>query len=348
MISVLRGGEWIPFITQHHLEEIACYENESAFFRRLEFISQFPFISYLRPQHEGANVGGMVDVQDHEIAFVADNSGVSHEDVLKAVRPAIRNGYGSGVQFYRENSEWWKYFRVHFAEESRRQKSSIANLSHFKSPYAERRIWPENLQARPITEHGATQHYEKQARWLEDQIHRHGDCRYIDPKAAADALMRETLNETLSDINEPNSYEAILLRCGIKRERLPAKATVEDACYEGIFLSQLGVYARRLKRDRDELTAKVRKEQIPSWVIWKELDSRTHQFPAEIGNVNDKHIATFGLYIDLVDVDKRTAELIQQSARKSPLCAKVLNRIPTNRGAKGLVEAMKRISKGAT
>src|ERR1039458_7078643 len=87
----------------------------------------------------------------------------------------------------------------------------------------------------------------------------------------------------------------MLKRDGVSRDRLPKNPTWEDEGYEAIFVAQLGVHARRLLRNKEELLQLVRKEQIPAWVIWEAVDRRMKRMErAEIGNVNDKHILNFG------------------------------------------------------
>jgi hypothetical protein len=92
----------------------------------------------------------------------------------------------------------------------------------------------------------------------------------------------------------------------------------------------------------DELVRSVRKEQLPSWLIWQEIDRRMKQFPrAEIGNVNDRQILSFSPYIDVLNVDKRVAELLRQAATSHEILNRVYQRIPPGRGFKGLVDHLK-------
>lgn len=344
MLSVFRGGEWIPYVTLHHLEEIACHESDIVFNRRFEFISNLPFVGYLRLPHEAANVGSIVDVQQAEIEFLADHLGACHNEVLNAVKPKMRNGYCSGAQFRSENLSWWEFFRENFAEGARRQRSDISNLTHFPTTDLKQRIPAPGAQTRALSEEGAVEHFSRLARRLEHKIRSDGDCRNIDPKAAAENIMWESLKETLQDMKSGRAdlFEASLERDSVKRERLPARATVEDVNYEAVFVAQMQVYARRLGKSRDELLAKVRKEQMPSWSVWHELDSRIKQLPrAEIGNVQDKYIASFGVYVDLIDVDKRIAELLRQASKTNSLCLMVFQRVPKKRGIASLLDAMK-------
>jgi len=80
----------------------------------------------------------------------------------------------------------------------------------------------------------------------------------------------------------------------------------------------------------------------PSWLVWQEIDRRLRQLPrAETGNMHDKYAASFGLYVDILNVDKRIADIIRQAARICPLLKILHERIPRQRGFDGLVLALR-------
>jgi hypothetical protein len=71
------------------------------------------------------------------------------------------------------------------------------------------------------------------------------------------------------------------------------------------------------------------------------LDQRIKQFPkAEIGNTNDKHIAGFGLYVDILNVDKRITHLLRQAGPSHELMLQVYKRVPERPGLSGLLDAL--------
>ncbi len=118
--------------------------------------------------------------------------------------------------------------------------------------------------------------------------------------------------------------------------------TNDDVGYEGIFVKQQEVIAEQLLQNKEELIARVRKEVVPSWVVWQEVDRRIKKLPkAESGNVNDKHMVGFGPYVDVINVDKRIADALRQASRKHSLLKLIYDRVPKRRGFIGLVEAMR-------
>jgi len=57
--------------------------------------------------------------------------------------------------------------------------------------------------------------------------------------------------------------------------------------------------------------------------------------------MHDKYAASFGLYVDILNVDKRIADIIRQAARTYPLFKILHERIPKRRGFDGLVLALR-------
>ncbi|MEK7683914.1 MAG: hypothetical protein AAB466_00675 [Verrucomicrobiota bacterium] len=292
---------------------------------------------------EEGNVGDSFYLRDYEIEFLAAHPNATHDEVIEAVRPKVRSGFYSGTQLVSKNLQWWEFFRRNLAAETRRQKANIANLTHFPTPDGKSRIPAHDEIVKACSEQEAAARLNRLARWLECQIVEHGDCRDINPGLAATSLMKETLQELLPGLATGRGFfDAVLKRYGVERDRLPVNARVQDVGYEAIFAAQMGVHARRLLKNKAELLSLVRKEQVPSWCVWQELDCRIKQFTsAEIGNVNDKHIAAFGLYVDLLNVDKRIAELLRQAGSSPGLLLQVYKRVPRKHGLSGLLDALK-------
>ncbi len=346
LLAMLRSGDWIPYFTWHHLEELISHENADVFKRRADLLARLPHLAHLRQPGNAPcpYMGSATDVRDYEITFLADHPGESHQEVVGAVWSYVRGGFCSGEEFIKANMDWWCIFRPYLAEVTRIRKEQVANTTHFPTTDLKRRLPAKGQSPGPCSPEESAKRYAALARQLEQKIIECGDCRNVDPKAAASKLMREAYEDTLPLLKSGGDFiDEMMKRDGVSRDRLPPKPTVEDMCDEAVFVAQMGVHARRLLRPKDELLRLVRKEQIPSWLIWREVDRRLKQLPrAEVGNINDKHILAFGPYVEVVNVDKRIADLLRQAAHDHDLLSRVYERVPKARGLAGLIAHMKK------
>src|SRR6266404_9646267 len=83
LCTILRSGDWIPFVTWHHLEELISHENDDVFRRRLDFFDDLPHLAYLKLREDGPDVGCVVDVRDFEITFITRHQRASHDEVIQ-------------------------------------------------------------------------------------------------------------------------------------------------------------------------------------------------------------------------------------------------------------------------
>ena len=342
--TLLHSGDWIPYVTWHHLEELVSHENDAVVKKRLDFIAEFSHVAYLRQTRDGPNLGSGMDVRDCEIAFLVDHPNASHDEIIEGVRPIVRSGFCSGREFLADNAEWWEFFRTYLAQQSLARKEEIVNLTHFPTSNMKERLPGPGQSPPPRSGEEGVKHFTRMASRLERKIRDHGDCRRVDPKVAARRLMREAYDETLPILKEGGDFvDGMMKRDGVSRDRLPINPTFEDMAYEGIFVGQMGVHARRLLKNKEELLSIVRKERLPAWVVWQEVDRRLKQLPnAQLGNLNDKHLLDFGLYVDVINVDKRIADLLRQAAGGHPLLRRVYGRIPQGRGMSGLLKHLQK------
>jgi hypothetical protein len=343
LIEIFRAGNWIPFVTYHHLEEIACHQGDDIFEKRIDFFAQLPCIAYLRQPEQSPDVGSILDLRSYEIDFLDRHPGATHEDVVDAVRPKVRSGFCSGQDFVANNLKWWRFFRNRLADHVRRHKAKVANLTHFPmaDPKEKFLSLPGRGRVRPREE--ARRKFEEMAGLLERRIRQDGDCRNIEPAVAATRLMQESFDTIRSPAATGDRFlDQLLENLGIRLDRLPRDPRNEDVGYEGIFVAQMEIHAEQLLRNKAELLETIRKEAIPSWVVWQEIDRRIRKLKrAEIGNLNDKHIPAFGLYVDVLNVDKRIAEILRQAAKAHTLLGQVYAAVPNERGFSGLLTRLR-------
>lgn len=342
LLQVFRAGDWIPYVTWHHLEEFFCHANLGVFRARVELLFNLPHLAFIRQGRASPGepfAGTVLDIRDYEVSLLLKHPSAPYADVISDVWPLARGGFSTGEAFVNENLRWWEFFHAVLAIPTRLRKEEVANLTHFPTTNIKELLPPPGKSGKPLSAQASAKHFARMAEQLAKRVRASGDCRHVDPRAAAHQLMREAYEESLPLVKPGEDFmDAMLRRDGVSRDRLPRAATVEDMGYEAVFVAQMGVNARRLLVSHADLVKAVRREHLPSWVIWEAVDRRMKQMPrAEIGNVNDRYILGFAPYVEVLNVDKRVADLLRQAATGHTLLRAVYDRVPTGRGLAGLI-----------
>ncbi len=342
LTKILNSGDWIAYITFHQLQELASHGNDGVVERRLEFLAGLANIAFPTGT-ERFPTGDVIALRSFEIAFLANHPSAARDEVIDTVRTQIRSGFSSGEQFVADNLGWLKRFRKFELEAYKRRLAEVANATHFYVGDPKAKIPKKGQRIKIPSDAEFEKRFAQSAQWLTEKMTVSGDLRGINPEEFAYRFMHEAFTESRPLLQHGGNYfEALLARDGVERNRLPKNARVEDVTFEYLFVSSMQIYARRLKQNRDELLRLVRKESVPSWFVWQEIDRRLRQLPkAETGNMHDKYAASFGLYVDVLNVDKRIADIIRQAAREHPLLETLHKRIPKRRGFDGLVLALR-------
>jgi glutathione S-transferase len=114
--------------------------------------------------------------------------------------------------------------------------------------------------------------------------------------------------------------EKMLAQAGVERSRLPDNPTIDDAGYEGTFIGHFSVHERRLGLPAGTLKQFVRQEQMPSWIVWREVDRKMKRLSkAEGSSLADGWMVPFALYLDRVEADKRVCHCMREALESHPL-----------------------------
>jgi hypothetical protein len=340
LLRIFHRGDWIPFVTFHQLEE-ASLGNSKDFRKRFDFLRSLPHVGYLALPENRASIGKCTDLQIFEIECLAAHPNATHAEIIEAVRPKVCSGFGAGEEIV--NFEFWEHYREKEAPKRRQRFAELANTNHFLIFDINQKLPEKGEIIQVCSKQEALLRAKQQANWLGRQICERGDHRGINPQTTATGFLQEIIQECRDEDFAAGklSYDEFLERAGVKRDRMPANPTEEDFICEAAFVMEIEAIARRLLKNKNELLHVVRKEQLPSWVVWNELHRKILRMPkSQIGNGNDKNIAAFGLYVDVLDVDKRIVEMLQQSSRENSLLLEVFKRVPKKRGLIGVLEAI--------
>jgi hypothetical protein len=262
----------------------------------------------------------------------------------------LKSSYGHDFITRREKldvvAQTHTVYRRDFAEPRRLLKEQVANLTHFPPTDLKVALPPVGQHESFLSEEASASYRTRMATTLTASIIQSGDVRHVNPKALADDFAAAVFDMS-SQLRSSGPFftDAWLHRVGVSRDRLPPSPTIEDVGYEVIFVEQMRVTTADFSVSQAQLAARLRKEQIPSWLVWEQVHRRMKQLPrVEIGNVNDQHIVGFGLYLDVLNVDKRIAELLRQAGGHYALLQQVHQRVPPGRGLAGLIDKLKQHS----
>lgn len=328
-VELIQDHPLVPFITWHHLAELVQHGNDDVVRSRIDLLRSLKFVAFPRLPEESAHVGSFLNVRDAELSVLLKEPEASHSQIIQCARATVTNGFTSGDDFCRANEEWWLFYRQRFSDQVQQQHAKIAALTHFPSKNMGKVVSGELGKYTLSSSEQAARHFTELATkltlWLQSNVKKP----LPNPEEIAFDLMQEAYNDGEDDYgSEKEGIDWLLRRYGVSRERLPANATPDDMGCEAVFIKQLSVHERRLGMPPGSLKQVARKEMLPSWSVWQGLDRAIRRLPkAETGNLNDKAIATFGPYVDYIQLDKRIRHCVAELAPKSELFASIKGRL---------------------
>ena len=348
LVKRFQEGRIVPYLTWHHIAELLHHEDEDVVRQRISFLRTLPFIGFLRQPESQAYIGSILDLRDAEIGQLLTNPTLSHREIVERVRPLATNGFTSGSQLCEENEEWWSIYRKHFASDVRRRQAEVSALTHFPNADLSEQVvgTDRKYHVRPLQEAQAT--FARLAEELSARLAKDVKKPLADPKKLAWELMREAYEEGLVMYGSAEEGINPLLKVyDVERDRIPSKATVGDVGEEAVFIKQLSINEQRLGLPIESLRQFIRKEMLPSWQVGSDIDRAIKRLPkAESGNLNDKFVVPFGLYVDALQVDKRVRHCVDELARNSELISIIKERLLRGRTCDELASELDVIGSG--
>lgn len=353
IFEFFNSGKIIPFLTSSHLEELAHHENDAVVAQRIDCIRRIPHIAFPKDTSDDY-VGGPLNLRENEMSEFLAHSTASHEEVVAAVKPSVTNGYLSGRDFCERFEASWKTNQKLMGSYALRHNAEVASVSHFSLPgygWDDRIPDPQEQSVlRPREE--AKQIFGHLAGWLSQKIMNDGDhrLRSFNSKVTdqmAVKLYSEVFEESAQlHTMDGNPVENLLKLYGVDRKRLPPKPTHGDVGYEAIFIAQHRIFERRLSLPTGTLRSSLRQDNIPSWIVWREVDREIKRLArAEGSSLTDKMLLPFSMYLDAVEVDKRIHHCVRQAAKRCPLLKQVEQKIFKSGEIDALAYSLELISK---
>jgi hypothetical protein len=352
VLSLLNEGNIIPFFTAHHVLELTQHENDDEFKVRVAFLRTLKFVAFHKLKPEKANIGDLLNLRELEIEEVLKDSHITPEKVVERVRPRLVNGFTTGDELCDMNAEWWAFYRKNFAVEMRAHEAEIASISHMPQPNYRERI-PEVGASRLRSREEVLRALNRASGRVADELRANGDPMLLrtgshaqSPEELSRQFHIELWQENLALFDSTGDpFDLMLARDGVRRDRLPKKATIADVGYEAIFVKVMRKHESRLGLPSGAVDS-IRQDRLPSWIVWKEMDRsmKRHLRKAEGSSLIDKCIGPFGLYTDALELDKRGLESIRQGGSRHSLLRQLGEHTFRRRSWGDLVKQLEKIA----
>ena len=330
VLNLFASGSVIPFFTSTHLDELMQHGNRTVVDARQAMLRRLRFVTYLQGCNSGhGDVGWLLDLREAEMGVLCEVRGATTDVVLERVRETIVNRFCSGAELYERNIEQWEWYRQ--LAPAFRNTPEVASLAQFPLPGVnlKERIPASSDDVEFRTAEEMRRVLFNQFDWLVDKLKTDGDPRLKDHEKVAAKFLREIVEDSEPLVNSPGDLlEKLLAQAGVERSRLPPNPTIEDVGYEATFAGHFRVHERRLRLPVGTLKQFVRQEQVPSWIVWREVDRTMKRLrKAEGSSLADKWMVPFALYVDKFETDKRVCHCIREALPSHPLLKIVHARI---------------------
>ena len=343
---IFSSGEVIPFFTDTVLMELFGHGNDEVVETRMSMVRSLPFVTFMKGCANHASVGWLLDLREAEMLSIRDLPEANAQEVLKRVRGQIADQFCSGADFCQRYRDEWMATRT-LAPFIATETAEIATLAQFPLPGVNLSdkipASPEGVKYRSLEEFKNL--VARQYEWLAHKFKTDGDKGIKDPERAAASFLREICDDMdMIFDNSGDITEMLLTQAGVERSRLPPNPTIDDVGFEGLFILYLKTHERRLGLPRGTLKQFVRQEQVPSWIVWREVARTIRRLQkAEASTLNDKMIMPFALYIDGVEVDKRIRHCIREAVSFDPLMKIVDSRVFRRKNLTDLANQLEKI-----
>jgi hypothetical protein len=301
-------------LTTSHVCELLGHRDVSRVRERVQWLRELPLVAWIRPYSPIGRFGGMFDLLTHELhAVVHDGAGDWGEIIEKVRGKLLCTGVGRTV--FADNPRLWE--TVSLAAQNHlslgQYAASLLRIDPgdlFDSKYGD--LTPLS-ELPPLSAEAEAQKFSDYFEELKSRFSDRGDSR-ISATDGATRLARKVLDD-MDKVRAigGNPYVAILQVYGIPRELVTAKTTMRRLRELSIYVGLLSLLANELNPAAIVTALHVPPERLPSAVVERELQYFQHSAErADGSDMGDSHIAPFGLYLDAVEVDKRTDDHLRK------------------------------------
>ncbi len=313
-------------LTLTHVSELLRHGDEVVVSDRLDFLRSLPLVAWLRPYGGEWFPGSFVDQLCHELHAVVHGRARAWDEIISAVRPEFWET-GTGDEMFSTQFPIWSLVPT-IARDDHEIEKRVASVARTDpEDVRERKLCDVlRLPRRPKEKRAA--YYVRFAAKMRRQLQMHGDKRLEDPQGVAMAFA----DWARRHVDAIDAAEEDLLVQTVRLHRIPPNL-VDPEMTVGEF-GKLVEYAQQLTILQESMQPKVvvtmndiPPKALPSYVLSQQLAEIQRRAPRVSGSdLGDAYLAPLALYADIVVVDKRTAEFVNQLKRVEPKLSTLMGR----------------------
>lgn len=316
-------------ISYTHLCELIRHDDEVVANDRIRWLGLLPMVAWIRSHDGNWWVGGMLDVVLRELSAIVQHGAENWAEVIGYVKPLLLET-GVGGDMFVDRPELWSMIRSK-ARQTLEKQIYIASLARVDTGEIYSRKFKEFDQKGEMP--GAKFNEDLRqataiAAEIEGKLSKHGDER-LPPQMAATAFVSDLWRD-IADIKriQGNPYRAVLEHFGIPIELVTPNTTIGEIGELGIYAKQLSFISKILDPTITVTLAEVPPASLPSFEIDRALMREQHRAPRVSGSdLGDCHVLALALYLDAVEVDKRTFDHVRKIYGRHKLIREYLKNV---------------------
>jgi hypothetical protein len=307
-----------------HVMELLRHNDQQIAHDRIRFLGTLPFIAWLRPYDRHWFPGSIVDLLLRELEVYMQDGDRGWLEIVKDVRQELWET-GLGSEMFIDDENLWSGLRIEAQSNLQREiyLSSVARTDPARVGCVRlAELFEGSIRSREDRERFCRSF----ARTMCEQLKLHGDPRLQDQSAIALDFARMSLEGTDYLVeNKTELVEALLLQTGVPRELISLDMTQDELGELCIYSKRIEMLGKRLMPRQQLSAVEVPPSALPAYDLERKLARLQKKANRVRGSdFGDAHIAPLVFYTDGVEVDKRTAEYLNQVKRKYPETASIM------------------------
>jgi hypothetical protein len=312
-VNEFTQNSWIPVITFHHLMELLQHRNDKVVRARMHLIRSIPLVAVISSEHSEGFSGSVFDLLTYEVLTVYENLNFSVEQIQEKTRSKLFK-FIPGFQAVPEDGDI-EFLRLFFEFHSNRNREIVAITRTSKMMNSNTRLvnlFNGQLNSLDV----ARQRFLVLEKQLKSDIARRGDQRISDPaKVARDfyASLGVSDFESTSEFSREAFLELVAGK-DFEVSEVNMSWTLLEFTELQKFRQRLRAICEKLHIPWDHAKTKVTKDRLPSYIVQTEVGQNTPDVPVRSGSeLPDLWMASFSPYVEIMYVDKRTAEAFRKT-----------------------------------